>query len=90
MAGGHRGAPVSPFRWDVVIVGFLLAVPVLVLGLRGDLTAYEVATRLLWCLAAAWGAVALVRFASAPRQPSPQRRPDPTPPIGAEPGGPAS
>jgi hypothetical protein len=57
----------SPFRWDVLLVGFVLALPVLALGLRGDLTAEEVATRLLWCLAAGWGAVALLRLASAPR-----------------------
>ncbi|MCW2535728.1 MAG: uncharacterized protein JWQ26_1427 [Modestobacter sp.] len=60
----------SPFRWDVVICGFVLAVPVLLLGLRGDLTADEVATRLVWCLGAGWAAVALVRFASAPRPPA--------------------
>ena len=56
----------SPLRWDVLITGFLLAVPVLLLGLRGDLTADEVAVRLLWCLAAGWAAVALVRYASTP------------------------
>ena len=28
----------SPFRWDVLLVGFVLAVPVLALGLRGDLS----------------------------------------------------
>ena len=57
----------SPFRWDVVLVGFVLAVPVFALGLRGDLTVDEVVTRLLWCLAAGWGAVALLRLASTPR-----------------------
>jgi hypothetical protein len=61
---------VSPLRWDVLICGFVLAVPVLLLGLRGDLSADEVATRLLWCLGAGWGAVALIRFASAPRHPA--------------------
>ena len=57
----------SPLRWDVLLAGFVLALPVFALGLRGDLTAEEVTTRLLWCLAAGWGAVALLRFASTPR-----------------------
>jgi hypothetical protein len=57
----------SPLRWDVLLVGFVLALPVLALGLRGDLTAEEVTNRLLWCMAAGWGAVALLRFASTPR-----------------------
>jgi hypothetical protein len=60
----------SPLRWDVLLVGFVLAVPVLALGLRGDLTAEEVVTRLPWCLAAGWGAVALLRFAVTPRTPA--------------------
>ena len=59
----------SPFRWDVLLVGFVLAVPVLALGLRGDLTAEEMMTRLLWCLGAGWGAVALLRYAFTPRTP---------------------
>ena len=59
----------SPFRWDVLLVGFVLAVPVLALGLRGDLSTEEMMTRLLWCLAAGWGAVALVRWAFTPRTP---------------------
>ena len=63
---------ISPFRGDVVTTGFVLAIPVLLLGLRGDFTAHEVVTRLLWCLAAGWAAVALVRFASTP--PAPPRR----------------
>ena len=33
----------SPLRWDVLITGFVLAVPVLMLGLRGDLSADDVA-----------------------------------------------
>ena len=59
----------SPFRWDVLLVGFVLAVPVLALGLRGDLSTEEMMTRLLWCLAAGWGAVALLRcaFTRGPR-----------------------
>lgn len=56
----------SPLRWDVLICEFLLAVPVLLLGLRGDLDADEVTTRLLWCLGAGWAAVAVVRFAVGP------------------------
>ena len=59
----------SPFRWDVLLVGFVLAVPVLALGLRGDLTTEEMMTRLLWCLGAGWGAVALLRYAFTPRTP---------------------
>jgi hypothetical protein len=57
----------SPFRWDVLAVAFLLAVPLLALGLRGDLTSTEVMTRLPWCLAAGYGAVAILRWASRPR-----------------------
>jgi hypothetical protein len=57
----------SPLRWDVLLVGFVLALPVLALGLRGDLTTEEVMTRLPWCLAAGWGVVAVLRWASTPR-----------------------
>jgi hypothetical protein len=66
----------SPFRWDVLLVGFVLAVPVLALGLRGDLTTEEMMTRLLWCLGAGWGAVALLRSAFTPRtaKPAPRAR----------------
>ena len=70
----------NPLRWDVLLVGFVLALPLLALGLRGDLTADEVMVRLPWCLAAGWGAVALLRLASTPRKPAgatkgPARRP---------------
>jgi hypothetical protein len=68
----------SPLRWDVLLAGFVLAVPVLALGLRGDLTVEEVTSRLLWCMAAGWGVVALLRFASTPRttaEPKPRRAP---------------
>ena len=58
----------SPLRWDVLIVGFVLAVSVLALGLRGDLTAEEVTGRLPWCLAAGYLVVALLRFAGTPRR----------------------
>jgi hypothetical protein len=59
----------SPLRWDVLLVGFVLALPVLALGLRGDLTTEEMMNRLPWCLAAGWGVVALVRAVTAPRAP---------------------
>ncbi len=68
----------SPLRWDVLLAGFVLALPVLALGLRGDLTAEEVTTRLLWCLAAGWGVVALLRWAATPRRPAhPERKAPP-------------
>ena len=70
----------SPFRWDVLLVGFVLAVPVLALGLRGDLTTEEMMTRLLWCLGAGWGAVALLRSAFTPRIPA---KPAPRAPVAA-------
>jgi hypothetical protein len=57
----------SPLRWDVLLLGFVLALPVLAMGLRGDLTTEEVAMRLPWCLAAAWGAIAVLRVAGTPR-----------------------
>lgn len=60
----------SPLRWDVLAVSFLLALPVLALGLRGDLGAEDVVTRLPWCLAAGWGAVALLRWAATSRPPA--------------------
>jgi hypothetical protein len=72
----------SPFRWDVLLVGFVLAVPVLALGLRGDLSTEEMMTRLLWCLGAGWGAVALLRSAFTPRTPA---KPAPRPHVSASP-----
>lgn len=57
----------SPLRWDVLGVAFVLALPVLAMGMRGELTVEEVAGRLPYCLAAGWGAVALVRWAATPR-----------------------
>jgi hypothetical protein len=57
----------SPFRWDVLLVAFVLALPVLALGMRGDLSVHDMTARLPWCLAAGWGVVALLRFASTPR-----------------------
>ena len=64
----------NPLRWDVLLVGFVLAVPVLALGLRGDFTTEEVVSRLPWCLAAGWGVVALVRAVVAPPKPAPRSR----------------
>jgi hypothetical protein len=57
---------ISPFRPDVVVTGFCLAVPVFLLALRGEFTAEDVLTRLLWCLGAGWAVVSLVRWASTP------------------------
>jgi hypothetical protein len=65
---------ISPLRRDVLLVGFVLAIPVLLLGLRGDMAVAEVVARLPWCLAAAWAAVALVRWAGTPRPQPPSRR----------------
>jgi hypothetical protein len=73
---------ISPFRGDVVVVAFLLAIPVLLLALRGEFTAQEVITRLPWCLGAGWAAVALVRWASTP---PPPKKPAAAPAGGAEP-----
>ncbi len=56
----------SPFRWDVLLVGFVLGLPVLALGLRGDLSPEETMTRVLWCLAAGWAVVAVLRLAATP------------------------
>ena len=61
----------SPLRWDVLAVAFVLAIPLLALGLRGDLEWSDVMSRLPWCLLAAWGAVALLRWASQPRGAAP-------------------
>jgi len=69
----------SPLRWDVLLTGFVLAVPVLALGLRGDLTAEETMNRVLWCLGAGWAAVAVLRLAITPRTPRPPRPSSATP-----------
>ena len=57
----------SPLRGDVLALAFVLALPLLALGYRGDLPLSDVLGRLPWCLAAAWGAVALLRWAARPR-----------------------
>jgi hypothetical protein len=64
----------SPLRWDVLLVGFVLALPVLALGLRGDLSTEEMVSRLPFCLAAGWGVVALLRYASTPPKPAPRSK----------------
>ena len=61
----------SPLRWDVLLVGFVLALPVLALGLRGDLSTEEMMTRILWCLGAGWAVVAVLKLATTPPRPSP-------------------
>ena len=71
----------SPLRWDVLAVGFVLALPVLALYARGDFTADDVVTRLPWCLLAAWGAVALLRWAATPPSRPAERRTRRAPPV---------
>jgi hypothetical protein len=73
---------ISPFRGDVVLTGFVLAIPVLLLAMRGEFTAEDVLTRLLWCLGAGWLAVTLVRLASAPPA---AKKPAPAPTAPEEP-----
>jgi hypothetical protein len=58
----------SPFRWDVLGVGFVLALPLLALYMRGDLTVEEMTGRLPWCLVGGYVVVALLRFAVQPRR----------------------
>ena len=77
----------SPLRWDVLLVGFVLAVPVLALGLRGDLSPEDTMTRVLWCLAAGWAVVAVLRLATAPPAPVVKRTATPAD-LTPEPSGP--
>jgi hypothetical protein len=58
----------SPFRWDVLGVAFVLALPLLALYLRGDLAVEEMTGRLPWCLVGGYVVVALLRFAAQPRR----------------------
>jgi hypothetical protein len=74
----------SPLRWDVLLVGFVLALPVLALGLRGDLSTEEVMTRVLWCLGAGWAVVALFRLATTPPSETKTKRDRLTPDEPAE------
>jgi len=69
----------SPLRWDVLAVSFLLALPVLALGLQGTFTVEEVTGKLPWCFAAGWGVVALLRWASQPRARGGAADPHPAP-----------
>jgi len=64
----------NPLRWDVLLVGFVLSVPVLAMGMRGDLSIDEVMLRVPWCLLAGWGAMALLRFAGTPLKASPKSK----------------
>ena len=75
----------NPLRWDVLLVGFVLALPVLALGLRGDLSTEEMMTRVLWCLGAGWAVVAVLRLASTP--PSSATAAKPRPRTTQEPAG---
>jgi hypothetical protein len=68
----------NPLRWDVLLVGFVLALPVLALGLRGDLSTEEMMTRVLWCLGAGWVVVGVLRAATTP-PPAPKRSKAPAP-----------
>ena len=65
----------SPLRWDVLLVGFVLALPVLALGLRGDLSTEDMMTRVLWCLGAGWAVVAVFRMATATPPPAKKKQP---------------
>jgi hypothetical protein len=56
----------SFLRWDVLLLGFVLALPVLLLGMRGDLTVPVMMGRLPWCLVASWVIVSLLRWATTP------------------------
>jgi hypothetical protein len=66
----------SPFRWDVLGVGFVLALPLLALYMRGDLTVEEMTGRLPWCLVGGYVVVALLRFAVRPRHEDADDEPD--------------
>jgi hypothetical protein len=64
----------SPLRWDVICVAFVLALPVLALAMRGDLSTDEMIARLPWCLLGGYLSVALIRYASKPRGKAPATR----------------
>ncbi|WP_448625382.1 hypothetical protein [Geodermatophilus sp. URMC 64] len=76
----------SPLRWDVLGVGFVLALPLLALYLHGDLTVEAMTGRLPWCLVAGYVVVALLRWAGRPRDEAPAgaiepAEPEPSPTI---------
>ena len=64
----------NPLRWDVLLVGLVFCIPVLLMGLRGDLTVDQMTGRLPWCLLAGWVAVGVVRAAMTP-PPEPRKVP---------------
>jgi hypothetical protein len=64
----------NPLRWDVLLVGLVFCLPVLLMGLRGDLTVDQMTGRLPWCLLAGWVTVGVVRAAMTP-PPEPKRVP---------------
>ena len=85
----------NPLRWDVLLVGLVFCLPVLVIGLRGDLSVDQMTGRLPWCLLAGWVVVSLVHAATTP--PPPPKKvaaadrlsglglDEPVPPFDAEP-----
>jgi len=64
----------NPLRWDVLLVGLVFCLPVLLMGLREDLTVDQMTGRLPWCLLAGWVAVGVVRAAMTP-PPEPRKVP---------------
>jgi hypothetical protein len=71
----------NPLRWDVLLVGLVFCLPVLLMGLREDLSVDQMTGRLPWCLLAGWVVVGLVRAAMTP--PPEPRKPAPDPRISA-------
>ncbi len=63
----------NPLRWDVLLVGLVFCIPVLLMGLRDDLTVDQMTGRLPWCLLAGWVAVGVVRAALTPPAPEPTK-----------------
>jgi hypothetical protein len=63
----------NPLRWDVLLVGLVFCLPVLFMGLRGDLSVDQMTGRLPWCLLAGWVAVGVVRAATTPPPPEPRK-----------------
>jgi hypothetical protein len=64
----------NPLRWDVLLVGLVFCIPVLLMGLREDLSVDQMVGRLPWCLLAGWVAVGVVRAAMTP-PPEPKKVP---------------
>ncbi len=60
----------NPLRWDVLVVSFVQALPVVGLWMRGEFSVEELTGRLPWCFAAGWAVVALLRWAAQPRTPA--------------------